>query len=139
MTSRFILVDINCITVIGDVSSGEGLTSTASCSNPYTLTSCGFKNVNNEYTTVGGSYITNNICYAKHQTDSAGVRAYARCCNLSSYNLTCETYQSSGTPIIGGSDPDDDGTTYTCSSNQVLMGCTANTEGGIIDGAFLGK
>ena len=130
---------IECVTIIGDPSSAVGSTSTASCSNPYTLTSCGFRNINNEFLMSGGSYIINNTCYAKHQANSAGVRAYARCCNLSPYNLTCDTYQSSGTPINGGSDPDDDPTSYQCSSDQVLMGCTANTEGGIIDGCFLGK
>eukprot|EP01084_Bolivina_argentea_P239523 402579_1 len=125
---------IDCITIIGLVTSFEGSLSNASCPFPYTLTSCGFKNKNTEFGSVDGSFIINDICYAKHATNSSGVSAHARCCELSSYNMQCNTYQSNISETA-----DDSTTSIACPlQNEKLMGCTANTDGGVTDGVQSG-
>lgn len=135
------VLSVNCISVQGDISeSTQGSLSISKCDNPYTLVSCGFKSSDSNQWFVQGSYIANGQCHAANPKSSAGVYAIARCCDLSPYNIECDTFQSGPvTPDLTQPDPlDDQATNITCpeSNNYQILGCTGHTgKNGSFDGA----
>ena len=144
--SQFTYVSsVNCISVQGEVSgSSQGSLSTSKCDDPYTLVSCGFRSSDSNQWYVQGSYIEKNQCNAVNPRYSpGGVYAIARCCDLSSYNIECDTFKSG--PVTPDPDPnnqnplDDRPTNITCptTSNYQILGCMGQTDNnGSMDGAY---
>lgn len=113
----------NCITVASSSSgSAQDAEASVSCSNPYTLVSCGYKAVNTGER-VKGAYVTGQTCYARNSAGSSGIIAYARCCDFSANTpstLTCSTLQSSGSGAGDGAK-----SAITCPATQSMLGCTS--------------
>ena len=131
LTQRRRLGGVSCQTIEGPYSGkNDDALSTASCPAGFTLTSCGIKTY---WLNIDGSYIRNNICYARNGAGGNGVKAVARCCNLGSSINGCRdvTSSKSGTG-------DDHYITSSCGSNEVAFGCTASTYWKEMDGGCPG-
>ena len=81
----------------------------------------GYKTYSNTSDLQKGSYIMGSTCYAKNPPFGK-IYAFARCCNMSQYSVSCTTYQSDL------SDTYDDALTYIgcSSSHQTMMGWYVN-------------
>eukprot|EP01084_Bolivina_argentea_P309564 535491_1 len=113
---------IGCIDIPGSYPSAPALNSpesTAICPQSYKLTSCGARGIlDNEL--IQGTMIENaNQCTVLSiPSEQEGVRAYARCCNLTQYT---SSYSIITAPWSANTD--DAISSKTCSINQQLIGC----------------
>eukprot|EP01084_Bolivina_argentea_P262141 443236_1 len=128
---------IDCITIRSpiDNSNSDGPAS-IQCTSPYTLVSCGFESLlSTESAHFSGSYINGSTCYIRCETSDRGGYAFARCCNLSEYSVSCSTYKSAKSATN-----DDDQTFQGCTlQSESLTGCTAATyDDTTLDGGYPG-
>eukprot|EP01083_Nonionella_stella_P101029 285860_1 len=135
---------VHCVTEHSLVSgSTDGAETNISCSNSsYTLVSCGHSTVATDMPYFRGSWITGQTCFAKNgRTDlmnntQGGVIAHARCCDLSSYSMSCNTTQSE--LALSTHSNERVQINASCSSTQTLMGCTLKNMDKFNAGCFPG-
>ena len=80
----------------------------------------GYQTLESDEDDVRGGYVEDDTCYAVNYEDGSsavGVRAVARCCDLSAYSVECNTYQSLETP-----DSENAKQYMACPSTETLMG-----------------
>eukprot|EP01084_Bolivina_argentea_P068943 125490_1 len=131
-------VNITCVSEQSPISGGNyGNKTSVTCSNPdHTLLSCGFQTQYDGENDILGGWIEGQTCWAENSDNSGGggVYAFARCCDLKEYGLTCNTVESDLSGPNNG-----DRISASCGVGEKLMGCTSRSFGGRQNGNYVGE